>query len=54
MNVSFADVESASERLRGQALETPLIESPALNARLGGRVLIKPETLQRVGAFTVG
>ena len=51
MNVSFADVESASERLRGQALETPLIESPALNARLGGRVLIKPETLQRVGAF---
>jgi threonine dehydratase len=32
-------------------VETPLIESPALNERLGMRVLIKPETLQRVGAF---
>jgi threonine dehydratase len=49
--VTFADVESAAERLAGQALVTPLIESPALNERLGGRVLIKPETLQRVGAF---
>jgi threonine dehydratase len=33
------------------AVETPLIESPALNDRLGGRVLLKPETLQRAGAF---
>jgi threonine dehydratase len=49
--VSFADVESAAGRLAGHALVTPLIESPALNERLGGRVLIKPETLQRVGAF---
>jgi threonine dehydratase len=51
MSVTFADVEAAADRLHGQALETPLIESPSLNARLGGRVLIKPETLQRVGAF---
>jgi len=28
-----------------------LLESPALNARIGGRVLIKPETLQRTGSF---
>jgi len=49
--VTIADVESAAERLAGQALVTPLIESPALSERLGGRVLIKPETLQRVGAF---
>lgn len=51
MTVVFADIEAAAERLRGQALITPLIESPALNERLGLRVLIKPETLQRVGAF---
>ncbi|HLZ82560.1 MAG TPA: threonine/serine dehydratase [Caulobacteraceae bacterium] len=51
MSVAFADVESAAERLAGYAVVTPLIESPALNERLGGRVLIKPETLQRVGAF---
>jgi threonine dehydratase len=51
MSVSFADIEAAAERIAGHAVRTPLIESPALNARVGGRVLIKPETLQRVGAF---
>ncbi|MCA3753979.1 MAG: pyridoxal-phosphate dependent enzyme, partial [Phenylobacterium sp.] len=49
--VVFADIKAAAERLAGQAVVTPLIESPALNERLGLRVLIKPETLQRVGAF---
>lgn len=51
MTVTFADIEAAAGRLKGHALETPLIESPALNERVGLRVLIKPETLQRVGAF---
>ena len=51
MSVTFADIESAAARLAGHAVVTPLVESPALNERLGGRVLIKPETLQRVGAF---
>ena len=51
MSVTFAEVQSAAERLAGRAVVTPLIESPALNERLGGRVLVKPETLQRVGAF---
>ena len=49
--VGFADIQSAAARLAGLAVRTPLIESPALNERLGGRVLIKPETLQRAGAF---
>jgi len=49
--VTLVDVEAAAQRLAGVAVETPLIESPALNARLGAQVLIKPETLQRVGAF---
>jgi len=51
MSVTFADVEAAAARLAGQAVVTPLIESPALSKRLGARVLIKLETLQRVGAF---
>jgi threonine dehydratase len=51
MSVTFADIEAAAARLAGQAVETPLIESGALNDRLGYRVLIKPETLQRAGAF---
>jgi threonine dehydratase len=49
--ISLADIEAAAARIAGHAVETQLIESPALNERLGFRVLIKPETLQRVGAF---
>jgi threonine dehydratase len=49
--VTFADIEAAAGRLEGLAVKTPLIESPALNARLGARVLLKPETLQHAGAF---
>jgi threonine dehydratase len=51
MSVTISDIEAAAARLAGHAVETPLIESPTLNERLGRRVLIKPETLQRVGAF---
>jgi threonine dehydratase len=51
VSITFADVEAAAARIRGHAIETPLLESPALNERLGLRVLIKPEPLQRVGAF---
>lgn len=51
MTVSLADIQAAAVRLKGLAVETPLIESPALNERLGGRIFLKPETLQRAGAF---
>jgi threonine dehydratase len=51
MRVTFADVEAAAARLAGHAVRTPLIRSPALDERVGARVLIKAETLQRVGAF---
>jgi len=49
--VTFADVQAAAGRIKGLAVETPLVESPALNERVGGRVLLKLETQQRVGAF---
>ncbi len=48
---SFEGVRDAARQLLGHAVRTPLIESPALNERLGGRVLLKAETLQRAGAF---
>ena len=51
MSLSLADIEAAAGRLKGQALETPLLEFEALNDRMGLRVLLKAETLQRVGAF---
>ena len=48
---TFGDVLAARRRLSEQACRTPLIEHPALNALIGGRVLLKAENLQRVGAF---
>jgi len=48
---TFTDVETAARRIKGQAIETPLIESRDLNARTGGRLFIKPESLQRTGSF---
>src|SRR6185295_2411304 len=47
----FGDVLSAQIRLRGHAVRTPLIENPRVNAMLGGRLLIKPESMQRTGSF---
>lgn len=48
---SFEGVLDAARQIAGQAVRTPLIESPALNERLGGRVLLKAENLQYAGAF---
>jgi threonine dehydratase len=51
VSVSVDDVVDAARRLDGVAVRTPLIWSPALDARVGGHVLLKAETFQRVGAF---
>jgi threonine dehydratase len=47
----IADIEDAARRLKPLALRTPLLESPLLNERLGIRLLIKAEPLQRTGSF---
>ncbi len=46
-----ADIEAAAKRLNGVAVRTPLINSPVLDDRLGARVFLKAETLQRTGSF---
>jgi threonine dehydratase len=46
-----ADIAAAAERLRGVAVRTPLINAPVLDERLGARVFLKLETLQRTGSF---
>jgi threonine dehydratase len=48
---TYADILAARRRIGALACRTPLIEHPALNAAVGGRVLLKAENLQRVGAF---
>ncbi len=37
--------------MSGAAIMTPLLSSAALDARVGGRVLLKAENLQRTGSF---
>ncbi|MCY4099118.1 MAG: pyridoxal-phosphate dependent enzyme, partial [Rhodospirillales bacterium] len=49
--ISRDEIVAASEVIAGRARVTPLLESGVLNARTGGRVLIKPECLQRTGSF---
>lgn len=51
MTIGLADIETAAARLSGHAVRTPVLESRELNALAGGRVLIKPECLQRTGSF---
>ena len=48
---SIADVKAARHRLNGLVVSTPLLTHPALDAAVGGRVLLKAESLQRGGAF---
>ena len=49
--ISRDEIVAASKVIEGRARRTPLLESGVLNARTGGRVLIKPECLQRTGSF---
>jgi threonine dehydratase len=46
-----ADVEAAAKRLEGVVIHTPLLHSPVLDELTGGRVFLKPETLQHTGSF---
>ena len=49
--VTLDDVRAAAERLRGVAHRTPVVTSRTLDERVGARVFLKAENLQRMGAF---
>lgn len=49
--VSLDDIRRAAAGLRGNAVRTPLLRSDALEAHTGVPVYLKPEMLQRGGAF---
>ncbi len=48
---SFEDVRDAAACIRPYATRTPLLESVFLNDRVGARILMKAEILQRTGSF---
>ena len=49
--VTSADVDAAAGVIASYAVRTPLLSSPALDKRVGARVFLKPEMLQRTGSF---
>jgi len=49
--VSSADVDAAAAVLAPFAVRTPLLSPPVLSDRVGARVFLKPEVLQRTGSF---
>ena len=49
--VDSADIDAAAAVLAPFAVRTPLLSSPALDERVGTRVFLKPEMLQRTGSF---
>ncbi|MEO0963019.1 MAG: threonine/serine dehydratase [Pseudomonadota bacterium] len=44
-------IEDAAARLRGQSVVTPLLSHGGLDRLVGGRVFLKAENLQHIGAF---
>src|ERR1700723_4442016 len=49
--VSPADIDAAARVLAPFAVRTPLLSSPVLDERVGAKVFLKPELLQRTGSF---
>jgi threonine dehydratase len=49
--VTIATIRAAAETLRSVAIRTPLLRASALSDDLGASISLKPEMLQRSGAF---
>src|SRR5919197_2154478 len=49
--VGPADIDAAARVIAPYAIRTPLLSFPVLNERVGAKVFLKPEMLQRTGSF---
>jgi threonine dehydratase len=49
--VGVADIDAAAKVVAPVAVRTPLLSFPVLDERVGGKVFLKPEMLQRTGSF---
>ena len=49
--VGPADIDAAARVIAPFAVRTPLLSFPVLNERVGAKVFLKPEMLQRTGSF---
>ena len=51
--VDIVEIEEAARRLDGVSVRTPLLQNFELDQIAGGKVLLKPECLQVIGAFKI-
>src|ERR1700722_13051133 len=49
--VTSSDIDAAAKVIAPFAVRTPLLSPPVLSERVGARVFLKPEVLQRTGSF---
>jgi len=49
--VGHADIDAAARAIAPFAVRTPLLSPPVLGERVGAKVFVKPEVLQRTGSF---
>lgn len=49
--ITYADIEAATERIKGRVVRTPLVRCEAIERITGGQVWLKLDSLQVVGAF---
>jgi len=49
--VTSADIDAAARVIEPVAVRTPLLSPSVLNERMGTRIFLKPEMLQRTGSF---
>jgi threonine dehydratase len=49
--VTSSDIDSAAKVIAPFAVRTPLLSPPVLSERVGAKVFLKPELLQRTGSF---
>src|SRR5690606_37931508 len=53
MPVTISDIRDARERIKDVINPTPLVKDAMLGTRIGGRAVLKAESLQRAGSFKI-
>jgi len=51
--ITLQDIQNARQRIHGRVKRTPLVSSETLSERLGAKVYLKLELLQKTGSFKV-
>ncbi len=51
MPITLIDIQQAAERIKPYAHRTPVLTNESLNQRVGAKVFLKCENMQKVGAF---